>query len=111
MLYQYTSANANNGSGFEGLGANTPFWNISTGIVMILARFLPIIGPVAIAGILANKKYIPESAGTLKTDTVTLGVMVFAVIVIIAALLFSLLGIRANCRIFFNALIIIFKTF
>lgn len=88
MLYEYTSSSANNGSGFEGLGDNTPFWNISCGIVMLLARYLPIIGPVAIAGILANKKYIPESAGTLKTDTGTFGLMVFAVIVIVAALSF-----------------------
>ena len=86
MLYEYTSSNANNGSGFEGLGDNTPWWNISTGIVLILARYLPIIGPVAIAGILANKKYIPESAGTLKTDTLTFGVMIFAVIFIVTAL-------------------------
>lgn len=88
MLYEFTSSSANNGSGFEGLGDNTPFWNIACGIVMLLARYLPIIGPVAIAGILANKKYIPESAGTLKTDTATFGLMVFAVIAIIAALSF-----------------------
>jgi K+-transporting ATPase ATPase A chain len=88
MLYEFTSSSANNGSGFEGLGDNTPFWNIACGIVMLLARFLPIIGPVAIAGILAKKTYIPESAGTLKTDTGTFGIMVFAVIFIIAALSF-----------------------
>ena len=86
MLYEFTSANANNGSGFEGLGDNNPFWNISTGIVLILGRFIPIIGPIAIAGILAGKKYIPESSGTLKTDTVTFGVMIFAVIFIVTAL-------------------------
>jgi len=88
MLYEYTSSAANNGSGFEGLGDNNPFWNITTGIVLLLARFLPIIGPLAIAGLLANKKYIPESAGTLKTDTTIFGVMVFAVIAIISALSF-----------------------
>jgi K+-transporting ATPase ATPase A chain len=88
MLYEYTSSAANNGSGFEGLGDNNPFWNISTGIILLLSRFLPIIGPVAIAGILAGKKYIPESAGTLKTDTATFGLMVFAVIFIVAALSF-----------------------
>ena len=96
MLYEFTSSSANNGSGFEGLGYganssvgdNTPFWNISCGIVMLLARYLPIIGPVAIAGSLASKKFIPESAGTLKTDTATFGLMVFAVIAIIAALSF-----------------------
>lgn len=88
MLYEFTSASANNGSGFEGLGDNTAFWNIACGLVMLLARFLPIIGPVAIAGILANKKYIPESAGTLKTETTTFSILIFAVIAIIAALSF-----------------------
>ena len=88
MLYEFTSANANNGSGFEGLGDNNVFWNISTGFVLILARFLPIIAPMAIAGILAKKKYIPESAGTLRTDSWTFGMMTFAVIVILTALSF-----------------------
>ncbi|SIO47670.1 potassium-transporting ATPase subunit KdpA [Chitinophaga niabensis] len=88
MLYEYTSAAANNGSGFEGLGDNNIFWNVTTGFVLIFSRFLPILGPVAIAGILAQKKYIPESAGTLKTDTATFGIMTFAVIIILAALAF-----------------------
>jgi len=88
MLYEYTSSSANNGSGFEGLGDNNPWWNISTGFVLILSRYIPIIGPIAIAGLLANKKYIPESAGTLKTDSSTFGIMILAVIVIITALSF-----------------------
>ena len=88
MLYEYTSSAANNGSGFEGLGDNTPWWNISCGVVLMLSRYLPIIGPVAIAGLLARKKFIPESAGTLKLDTATFGIMVFFVIWIIAALAF-----------------------
>jgi potassium-transporting ATPase potassium-binding subunit len=88
MLYEYSSSSANNGSEFGGLGGNTPYWNITDGLVMLLSRFLPIIGPIAIAGILAKKKYIPESAGTLKTDTGTFGIMVFAVIMIVAALSF-----------------------
>ena len=88
MLYEFTSCAANNGSGFEGLGDNTWFWNYSCGIVLILSRYLPIVGQVAIAGLLANKKYVPESAGTLKTDTITFGVMTFAVIFIVAALSF-----------------------
>lgn len=88
MLYEYTSSAANNGSGFEGLKDNTPWWNISTGIVLILSRFLPIIGPVAIAGLLAEKKFIPEGGGTLQTDTSTFGVVVFTVIVVVAALAF-----------------------
>jgi potassium-transporting ATPase potassium-binding subunit len=88
MLYEYTSATANNGSGFEGLGDNNLFWNVTTGFALIIARYLPIIGPVAIVGLLANKKYIPESAGTLRTDSWTFGVMTFAVIIIITALSF-----------------------
>lgn len=86
MLYQFTSSNANNGSGFEGLADNNPFWNITAGFAMILGRFLPIIAPIAIVGPMANKKYVPESAGTLKVDSLTFGVMTFAVIVIITAL-------------------------
>lgn len=88
MLYEYTSAAANNGSGFEGLGDGNVFWNVTTGFVLLLGRFLPIIGPVAIAGLLASKKFIPESAGTLKTNTATFGIMTYAVIMIIAALAF-----------------------
>ncbi len=88
QLYEFTSCAANNGSGFEGLGDNTYFWNYACGWVLILSRFIPIIGQVAIAGLLAQKKFIPESAGTLKTDTVTFAVMTFAVIFIVAALSF-----------------------
>lgn len=88
MLYEYTSSSANNGSGFEGLGDNNPWWNISTGFVLILSRYIPIIGPIAIAGLMANKKFIPESAGTLRTDSGTFGIMILAVIVIITALSF-----------------------
>ncbi|WP_207435762.1 potassium-transporting ATPase subunit KdpA [Sabulibacter ruber] len=88
MLYEFTSSAANNGSGFEGLGDNNVFWNVSTGFVLLLGRFLPIIGPVAIAGLLARKRYVPESAGTLRTDTATFGFMTLAVILIIAALAF-----------------------
>jgi K+-transporting ATPase ATPase A chain len=86
MLYQYASSNANNGSGFEGLGDNNIFWNVTAGIAIILGRFLPIIGPIAIIGLLANKKFIPESPGTLRTDSNTFGVVTLAVIIIITAL-------------------------
>ncbi|MEI9943991.1 MAG: potassium-transporting ATPase subunit KdpA [Chitinophagaceae bacterium] len=86
MLYEFTSSNANNGSGFEGLGDNNIFWNVTTGIVLILGRYLPIIGPIAIIGLLANKKFIPESPGTLRTDSTTFGAMTLAVIIIITAL-------------------------
>jgi K+-transporting ATPase ATPase A chain len=88
MLYEFTSSSANNGSGFEGLGDNNAFWNILTGIVMIMGRFIPIIGPLAIAGALANKRIVPESSGTLRTDSLMFGVVLFAVIMILGALLF-----------------------
>lgn len=88
MLYEFTSANANNGSGFEGLGDNNIFWNVTTGIVLLLARFLPIIGPVAIIGLLSKKKFVPESPGTLRTDSWTFGMMTFAVIIVFNALSF-----------------------
>ena len=88
MFYEYSSSSATNGSGFEGLGDNTLFWDVSCGIVLLLGRFLPLVCPVAIAGLLAEKKFIPESAGTLKTDTLTFAGMTFAVIIIVAALSF-----------------------
>lgn len=88
MLYEFTSAAANNGSGFEGLGDNTPFWNIATGTVMLIGRYLPIIGPIAIAGSLASKKTVPESEGTLKVDTVAFGIVLLGVLLVVAALSF-----------------------
>ena len=62
---------ANNGSGFEGLGDNTPAWNVATGIVLLMGRFPPILLPLALAGFLATKKLVPQTAGTLKTDNLT----------------------------------------
>ncbi|MDX2303247.1 MAG: potassium-transporting ATPase subunit KdpA [Microscillaceae bacterium] len=88
MLYEFTSASANNGSGFEGLGDNTPFWNVSTGIVMLLGRFIPIIGPLAIVGSLAAKQPVPETSGSLKPDTLAFATVLISVILIVAALAF-----------------------
>ena len=88
MLYEFTSASANNGSGFEGLGDATPFWNILCGLAMLFGRFIPIIGPLAIAGSLASKKYIPEGAGTLKIDSPAFVAVLLSVILIMAALSF-----------------------
>jgi K+-transporting ATPase ATPase A chain len=88
MLYEFSSANANNGSGFEGLGDNTVPWNVATGLVMILARFIPIILPLAIAGSLAAKRPAAQSAGTLGVEDSTFGVMLFATIVFVGALTF-----------------------
>ena len=88
IIYEFSSAAANNGSGFEGLGDNTVPWNVATGAIMLLARFIPIIAPLAIAGSLAAKKVTPESAGTLKVDTGMFGVVLLAAVLIIGALLF-----------------------
>ncbi|HEY7185974.1 MAG TPA: potassium-transporting ATPase subunit KdpA [Vicinamibacterales bacterium] len=88
MLYEFSSANANNGSGFEGLGDNTPFWNISTGLVMLLSRYIPIIAPLALAGWLAAKPASPETAGSLRADSATFGFTLWSVIVILGLLMF-----------------------
>ena len=88
MLYEFTSAAANNGSGFEGLGDNTPFWNISTGVVMLLSRYIPIIAPLALAASLAAKPASPETAGSLRADSATFGMTLWAVIVILGLLMF-----------------------
>jgi len=88
MLYEFTSATANNGSGFEGLGDNTPFWNVSTGVVMLLSRYIPIIAPLALAGSLAAKQAAPETAGSLRADSATFGVTLWAVVVVLGLLMF-----------------------
>ena len=88
MLYEFSSAAANNGSGFEGLGDNTPFWNISTGLVMLLSRYIPIIAPLALAGSLAAKPAAPDTAGTLRVDSGTYGFTLWAVIVVLGLLMF-----------------------
>jgi K+-transporting ATPase ATPase A chain len=88
MLYEFTSAAANNGSGFEGLGDNTPFWNIATGMAMLLSRYIPIIAPLALAGSLAAKPRTPETAGTLRIESSTFGFTLWAVIVILGLLMF-----------------------
>lgn len=88
ILYEFSSSAANNGSGFEGLGDNTVPWNVATGIVMLLSRFIPILLPLAIAGSLAAKKPTPETVGTLRTDTPLFGWVILGSVVLIGALLF-----------------------
>lgn len=88
VLYEFSSAAANNGSGFEGLGDNTVPWNIATGVVMFLGRFVPIILPLAIAGFLSEKKIVPETAGTFRTDTPLFGVLLLGSVILLGALLF-----------------------
>jgi K+-transporting ATPase ATPase A chain len=88
ILYEFTSASANNGSGFEGLGDNTVPWNVATGIVMLLSRYIPIIAPLAIAGSLACKRPTPETVGTFRTDSLLFGGVLLGTILLIGALLF-----------------------
>ena len=88
ILYAYTSAAANNGSAFGGLSGNTSWYNITLGIGMLMGRFLVIIPALAIAGSIAAKKTVPESAGTFPTDgTLFVGLLV-GVIVIVGGLTF-----------------------
>ncbi|MCC8433887.1 potassium-transporting ATPase subunit KdpA [Brevibacillus sp. M2.1A] len=88
VLYEYTSSAANNGSGFEGLGDNTPFWNISTGLVMLFGRYVSIITMLAVAGSLLAKTPVPETMGTLRTDNSVFTVILIATVVIVGALTF-----------------------
>jgi len=88
ILYEFSSATANNGSGFEGLGDNTVPWNIATGTVMLFARFIPIILPIAIAGSLATKKPSPVTIGTFHTDTPLFGFVLAGTVLLVGALLF-----------------------
>ena len=104
ILYEFSSASANNGSGFEGLGDTwgfnqkkenistpadySPHWDIATGLVMLLGRFIPIIAPLALAGSLAAKKTTPITVGTLRTDTITFGFVLLGTILLLGALLF-----------------------
>ena len=99
MLYEFSSASANNGSGFEGLadtygfndtpaGPDASKWDIACGLVMLISRFVPIIAPLAFAGSLAGKKPTPFTAGTLRTDTLTFGFVLLGTIILVGALLF-----------------------
>jgi len=88
ILYEFSSAAANNGSGFAGLNNSTIPWNVATGVVMLLARFIPIILPLAIAGSLAAKKPTPETTGTLRADTLMFGFIIIGTVALIGALLF-----------------------
>jgi K+-transporting ATPase ATPase A chain len=104
ILYEFTSASANNGSGFEGLGDTwgfndpaknpsppapfSPHWDIACGLVMLMSRYVPIIAPLAIAGSLAAKKPTPFTSGTMRTDTLTFGLVLLGTILLVGALLF-----------------------
>ncbi|WP_312862167.1 potassium-transporting ATPase subunit KdpA [Rhizobium sp. P32RR-XVIII] len=83
VLYAYTSGTANNGSAFAGLNANTPFFNTTIGLAMLIGRFLTLLPMLAVAGVLAAKKTVPEGPGTLSTATpLFTGLLVFVIIVV-----------------------------
>ncbi len=90
MLYQFSSASANNGSAFDGLGVTleATAWNIATGLVIVFSRFLPIIAPIAMAAFLGAKKSTHFGLGTLRSDTFTFGLLLFGTILILGGLLF-----------------------
>ena len=88
ILYAYTSATGNNGSAFAGITANTPYYNVTLGLAMIIGRFLMIVPLLAIAGSLAKKKLVPESTGTFPTDSATFVILLVATILIVGALTF-----------------------
>ncbi len=88
VFYEYTSAFANNGSGFEGLGDATVWWNVSCAVVLALGRYPALIIPLAIAALLARKRQAPESPGSLQIETPTFALTLIAVIVILTLLQF-----------------------
>lgn len=88
VLYEYTSSAANNGSGFEGLGDGTAFWNIMTGIVMLLGRYISMILMLMVGYSLYKKQAVPVNASTFKTDNLTFSFILFFIILIIGALTF-----------------------
>ncbi|MFX0549293.1 potassium-transporting ATPase subunit KdpA [Hathewaya histolytica] len=88
VLYEFTSSAANNGSGFEGLVDNTLFWNVSTGTVMLLGRYLSMIILLAVSASVSSKKLVPNSSSTFKTDNSMFTIMLIFIILIIGALTF-----------------------
>jgi K+-transporting ATPase ATPase A chain len=88
VFYEYVSAFANNGSGFEGLGDATVWWNVSCSIVLALGRYPALIIPLVIAVMLANKRLVPEGNGSLKVETPTFALTLIAVVVILTLLQF-----------------------
>lgn len=88
VLYEYTSSAANNGSGFEGLGDATTFWNITTGIVMFLGRYISMVLMVVVGYSLYKKQSVPVTETTFRTDNLTFSFILFFIILIIGALTF-----------------------
>ena len=88
MLYAYSSATGNNGSAFAGLTANTPWYNTTLGLAMLMGRFLMIVPIMAIAGSLAGKQAVPPSAGTFPVNGATFTLLLIGTVLLIGALNF-----------------------
>ena len=88
VLYAYTSQGNNNGSAFAGLNANTPFYNLTGGLAMLISRFWLAIPTLALAGALARKRLVPAGPGTLPTHTPLFVVLLIGVVVMVGALTF-----------------------
>ena len=88
VFYEYTSAFANNGSGFEGLGDATYWWNLSASLVLALGRYPALIVPLAVAALLARKRPAPESSGSLAVETPTFALTLIAVVLVLTVLQF-----------------------
>jgi K+-transporting ATPase ATPase A chain len=88
MLYAFSSANGNNGSAFAGLGANTPWYNTTIGLAMLIGRFLMIIPIMALAGSLGRKKVSPPSAGTFPVSGLTFVILLLGTVLLVGALNF-----------------------
>jgi K+-transporting ATPase ATPase A chain len=88
ILYAFSSSAANNGSAFAGLSANTPWYDMTLGITMLVGRFLIIIPMLAVAGSLASKKRVPVTSGTLPTHGALFVGLLIGTVVIVGALTF-----------------------
>lgn len=88
VFYEYTSAFANNGSGFEGLGDATYWWNLTCSLVLALGRYPALVVPLAVAGLMARKRVAPEGSGTLRVESATFSLTLIAVVVILTVLQF-----------------------
>ncbi|MBD2577119.1 potassium-transporting ATPase subunit KdpA [Oscillatoria sp. FACHB-1406] len=88
VIYEYTSAAANNGSGFEGLGDNTLWWNLSTSFSLLAGRYIPIVALLLLADSMSRKHPVPATIGTLRTDTGLFTGVTAGIILILGALTF-----------------------
>jgi K+-transporting ATPase ATPase A chain len=88
IMYEFLSASANNGSGMSGLKNSTLYFNVVSGLVILLGRYVPLVAALAVAGSLAKKKPIEATTGTLPTDNLVFAAFLAGIIVIVGAITF-----------------------